>query len=153
MQVFTFKKPVVTITSLSELYVRIRTLIPLVKTKKVISMNYVSSTSSWKPWRWVRLDLMLSMRNIYISSKLNLLTKFTSSSRSPKFKDILPWDMSQMIRRTVPVGTRIVISYAMERASVVNLMKSQWKLIQQHDQNFAMEESHSRTNTSVRRNK
>ena len=51
--------------------------------------------------------------------------------------------MSQMIRRTVPVGTRIVISYAMERASVVNLIKSQWKLIQQHDQNFAMEESHS----------
>ena len=36
---------------------------------------------------------------------------------------------------------------------VVNLMGSQWKLRQQYDQNFPMEESNCRTNTSVRRNK
>ena len=57
--------------------------------KKVISMNYGSSTSSWKPWRWVSLDLILTMRDIYIDSNLNPLTKFTSSSRSPEF--ILLW--------------------------------------------------------------
>ena len=43
----------------------------LVQSKKVISMNYGSSTSSWKPWRWVRLDLILWMRDIYINSNLN----------------------------------------------------------------------------------
>ena len=60
-----------------------------VQTKKVISMNYGSSTSSWKPWRCVRLDLILTMRNIYINCKLNPLTKITSSSKRTQFKDIL----------------------------------------------------------------
>ena len=63
-----FKNPFATITNLSELYFRFRRFILLVQTKKVISMNYGSSTSSWKPWRWVRLDLILMMRNIYINS-------------------------------------------------------------------------------------
>ena len=57
------KNPFPTITSLSELYFRFRRFIFLVQTKKVISMNYGSSTSSWKQWRSVRLDLILSMRN------------------------------------------------------------------------------------------
>ena len=35
---------------------------------------------------------------------------------------------------------------------ILCLTESQWKL-RQHDQNFPMEESHSETNTSVRRNK
>ena len=67
------------------------------KRKKVISMNYDNSKSCWKPWRWVRLDLIPTMRDIYINSNLNPLTKFTSSSRSTEFKDIHPWDISQMI--------------------------------------------------------
>ena len=74
------KNPFPTITSLSELYFRIRRFIFLVQTKKVISMNYHSCTSSWKPWRWIRLDLIFSIRGICISSNLNPLTKFTSSS-------------------------------------------------------------------------
>ena len=41
----TFKKPLATITGLSELYLRSRFIL-LVRTKKVISMNYGSSTSS-----------------------------------------------------------------------------------------------------------
>ena len=41
-----FKNPFATITSLSEFYFRSRRFILLVKTKKVISMNYDSSTSS-----------------------------------------------------------------------------------------------------------
>ena len=59
-----FKNPFATITSLSELYFKFRRFILLVQTKKMISMNYGSSTSSWKPWRWVRLDLILTMRVI-----------------------------------------------------------------------------------------
>ena len=77
-------------------------------------MNYGSSTSSWKPWRWVRFDLILTMRDIYINSNLNPLTKFTSSSRNTKLKDIFLWNISQMITKTILVSTRIVISYMMK---------------------------------------
>ena len=73
---------------------RFRRFILLVQMKKVISMNYGSSTNSWKPWRWVRLDVILLMRGIYINSNLNPLTKFTSSCRSTEFKDILLWNIS-----------------------------------------------------------
>ena len=60
-----FKNPFATITSLSELYFRFRRFILLVQTRKMISMNYGSCTSSWKPVRWVRLDLILTRRDIH----------------------------------------------------------------------------------------
>ena len=44
----------------------------LVQMKKVISMNYSSNTSSWKPWRWVRLDLILMMTDIRVYFRLKL---------------------------------------------------------------------------------
>ena len=110
-----FKNPFATITSLSELYFRIGRFILLIQTTKMISMNYDSRASSWKPWGWVRLDLVFSMKDIYIYSSLSLLTKFTSSSRSTEFKDIMPWNISQMITKTVPISTRIVTSNAMKR--------------------------------------
>ena len=37
------------------------------------------------------------------------------------------------------------------RHPVLSLMESQWKLRQQHDQNFPLEESHCRTNTSIKK--
>ena len=37
----------------------------LVQVKKVISLNYGSSTSCWKEWRCVRFDLILMMRDIH----------------------------------------------------------------------------------------
>ena len=92
-----FKNPFAMIASLSELYFSFRKFILLVQIKKVISMNYGSCRSSWKPWRWVSLDLILTKRDIYINSNLNPLTKFTSSSRSNKFKDILRWISSDML--------------------------------------------------------
>ena len=107
-----FKNPFATITSLSELYFRFRRFILFVQTKKVISMNYGSSASSWKPWRWVRLDLILLMRDIYINSNLDPLTKFTSSSRGTEFKDIIPRNTP---RTAVPISTRMVISSVMKR--------------------------------------
>ena len=132
------------ITSLSELYFRIRRFILLEQTKKVVSMNYGSSTSSWKSWRWARLDV----RDIYINSNLNPFTKVTSSSRSTKFRGILPWNISQMIMKTIPISTRIVMSYGM-------------KLRQQPDQSFPVEGKppyaepyvHCIVNTSIRRKK
>ena len=88
-----------------------------VQTKKVISMNYGSSERSWKPRRWMRLDLIFSMRDIYINSNPNPLTKFTSSSRSTELKDIFPWNISEMIMKTIPISTRIVIAMWWNRAS------------------------------------
>ena len=55
----------------------------------------------------MRLDLILTMRNIYINSNLNLLIKFTSSSRSSEFKDILPRNISQMTTKTIPISMRM----------------------------------------------
>ena len=60
----------------------------------------------------MRLDQIFSVRVIYNNFNLNPLTKFTSSSRSTEFKDILSWNISQMITKTVPICTKIVISYA-----------------------------------------
>ena len=78
----------------------------LIQTKKVISMNYDSSTSNWKPWWLLRLDLIFPMSDTFINSNLN-----TEFSKSSKFKYILPWPISQMITKNAPISTRIVISY------------------------------------------
>ena len=61
----------------------------------------------------MKRDLKLTMRDIYITSNLNLLTKFSSSS--VEFRDILPRNISQMIMKTVPIHTRMVISYEMKQ--------------------------------------
>ena len=112
-------------------------------------MNYGSSMSSWKPWRWVRLDLTLSMRNIYIDSNLKPLTKFTSSSRGTEFKDIIPWNM-----KTISISTRIVINNAMKQDILLWMW---WEVNGNWDNNMIRtspwREGHCRTNTSVRRKK
>ena len=41
----------------------------------------------------------------------------SSGSRSTELKDIFHWKISQMITKTVPINTRIVISYPMKRKS------------------------------------
>ena len=51
---------------------------------------------------------------IYINPHLDTLIKFHNSSRSNKFKDILPWTISQMIIKTVPISTRIAIRHVMK---------------------------------------
>ena len=149
-----FKNPFATITSLSELSFRSRRFILLVQTKKVISMDYGSCTSSWKPRRLARLDLILTMRDICINSNMNPLTTFTSSSRSIEFKDILPWNISQMILKTVPIRTRIVISYAMKWSTLLWIW---WKVIGNWDTNMIRisqwVESHCGANTNISRNK
>ena len=91
------------------------------------------------------------MRDIYTNSNLNPLIKFTSSSRSTKFKVILLWNISQMITKTIPISMRIVISSTIKwgiplwiwwkvKGNWDNMIRiSQWK------------ESQYRTNTSIRR--
>ena len=75
------------------------------------------------------------MRDISINSNLNPLTELTSSSTSTEFKDILPRNISQMITKTVNQHKNSHKLCDETRYPVVNLMESQWKLRQQHDQN------------------
>ena len=75
----------------------------------MVSTKSGSSASNRKPWRWA-WSLTLYLRWRTINSNRNPLIKFTSSSRSTEFKDIFPWNISQMITKTVPISTRIVIS-------------------------------------------
>ena len=65
------------------------------------------------------------IRDIYIISNLNILTKFTSSSRGSEFKDILPWNISQIITKTISISMGIVISYAMEQGILFSVY---WKV-------------------------
>ena len=106
-----------------------------------------------KPWRWERLDLVLLMR-IYINSNLNPITKFTSSSRSTEFKDILPWNISKMITKTITISLRIVLSNLMKRGIPLSIW---WKVNRNWDNNMIRNsqwrERHCRTYTSVRRKK
>ena len=59
----------------------------------------------------MRFDLILTMRDIYINFNFNSLPKFPSS-RNTELKDILSWNIPQMIMKTIPIRARIVISYA-----------------------------------------
>ena len=143
-----FKNPFATIINLSELYFTFRFIL-FVKTKKMISMNY----HSWKPWRWVKFDLMLTIKDIYINTNLNPLTKFTSSSRSSEFRNILQWNISKMIMKTVPISTRMVLTYVMKPSIPLWIW---WKSVVTETttwSEFSNGESHCRTNTSIRRNK
>ena len=76
----------------------------------VVSISYVSSKSMWKPWRWMRLDLTFTISDKYNNSNLKPFTKFSKSSRSSKFKDVLRWNISHMIKKIAPISTKIVIS-------------------------------------------
>ena len=74
-------------------------------------MWYNSSTNSWKPWRCTRCNLIFTVRDIYINFNLDPLTW---NSKSTKLKDILQWNIPQMITKTILINTRIVISCAMK---------------------------------------
>ena len=98
-----FKYPFAMITSLSELCFWFRRFTLLVQTIKVIPMSYGSSTSSWKPGRWVRIELLFRMRVIYISSNLKPLTKLMEmhrlwSSRRVPFESLATAEAYQVAR-------------------------------------------------------
>ena len=101
--------------------------------------------------RWVRFDVIIMMIDIYINFNLKPLTEFTSSSWSTESKDILSWNISQMITKTILISTRIVISYANEMGHpVLSLLETQWKW----DNNMIrISQWRERINTSVGRKK
>ena len=136
-----FKNPFATITGLPELCFRFSKFTLLVNTKKAISINYGSSTSSWKLWRLVRLDLIHMLRDIFINFNLNPLTKFISSSRSTNFKKRYPL-IEHLSNDHGDRPNQHENSHKLRNEtghSVSSLMESQWKLRQPCDQNFPIE--------------
>ena len=117
-------------------------------------MKYGSRTSGWKPWRWVRLDWIFYVRDIYSNSNLKLLTKFTNSSRSTEFEDVLSWNISPMNMKTFPISIRIAINYVMKRGIPLWVW---WKVCGNCDSNMTRNsqwrESHCRTNYSIKKKK
>ena len=95
------------------------------------------------------------MRHLYINSNLNSLTKFTSRSRSTEFQDTIPWNISKLITKTIPISTRIVKCYAMKYWGI--LLWIWWKVNRNWNNNMIRisqwRKSHCRTNTSVTRKK
>ena len=83
--------------------------------------------------------LILSIRDIYIDSNLNPLTKSTNSSRSTKFKDILLWKITQMITDHPNQHENGHKQCNEMGYPIVSMMERQWKLRQQYDQYFPME--------------
>ena len=85
------------------------------------------------------LDLIFSMRDIDINSNLDPLTKFTSSSRS-RVEKYLPMERLSNDHEDHPNQHENSHKLCHETGHLVlNLMESQWKPRQQHDQNFPME--------------
>ena len=91
---------------------------------------------------------------VYVNSNLNIFTKLTSRKRSTEFKDILPWNISQMIKKTIPISARIVISYPMKWDISLLIW---WKVNEKWDNNMIRvsqwTESASRANASVKKKK
>ena len=110
----------------------------------MISMNYGSSISSWKPWRWVRLDLILMMKDIQVNSNLNPVIKFTNSSNM-----FLPRNISQMITKTIQSVWEWSTLCSKMGYPVLNLIKHQWKQTTTWLA-FPIWGNHYRTNTSMR---
>ena len=102
---------------------------------KVISMNYGSSTSRWKPWKWIRLDLIFMLRDIYINSNLDPLTNSQAAAEAPSLKTS---SMEHLSNDQTP-SNQHKNSHKLSYMGHLVLMESQWSLIQPHDQNFTME--------------
>ena len=114
------KNPFAMITSLSEFHFRCRSalirqyncdflhIIFLTDDKWLKElMSSGRSTNDWKSLGWMRLELIFPMRDIYINSILDSVTKINSSSRRTKFKDILPWNIYQIITNSVIISAKV----------------------------------------------
>ena len=107
----------------------------VVQKKEVITMSHGSSTSCWKAaenhgheWRLAWYLWWGYMHQVQPET----IHKINCQQKKSKFKDIFPWNISQMITKTILIITRIVIRWKEE--STFGLKESQLKLI--HDQNF-----------------
>ena len=145
-----FKNPFTTTTSMSELFFRFRRFILLVQKKK---SDFYELWQQHKQLKNIKMTEACPDTFDERFSYFNLtpLTKFTGSSRSTEFTYILSWNIPKMIMKTIPIITRIVISYEMKQGIPLWIW---WKVNGNWDINmikiFQLKESICRTNTSIR---
>ena len=92
-------------------------------------LSCVVSTYPYDAFDCTRFSVNLHSIIVWTSRNSLLLhppTKFTSSSRNTKFKDILPWNISWIIKKTISI--RIAISYAMKWS--IPFFEFVWKLME-----------------------
>ena len=101
-------------------------------------------------------DLIFTMRDIYINSNPDPLTKLSSSSRSTEFNEILPWNVSQIFAKAVLISARTAISCTMK----IGIPFCVWKKADGNWDNnmiflriFQWKGSYCRANTWIRRKK
>ena len=78
----------------------------------MISINYGSSATSRKLWRWVSLDLIFTMRDIYTSIQIWTHSQNSLAAAETLGLKICSHGTSQIITNTVSMSKGIVISYA-----------------------------------------
>ena len=123
----------------------------------MISINYGSSTSSWKPRRLVRLDLILMTSlqwGIYTSIPIWTHSQNSLAAAEALSLNISSHGTSLKLSKTVPISTWIVISYTLKRGILLWV----WQKVRGNWYNNMIRisqcrKSHCRTNTSIRRNK
>ena len=110
--------------------------------QKNVSMNYGRNTNSWKPPKWVRLDLIFTMRDIFIHSHLNPLTNSSAAAEALSLK-------ISCHGTSVHINRRIVISSTVKRGIP---FWGWWEVNRNWDNHkiriSQWRESHCRTNTS-----
>ena len=99
------------ITRLFELYFRSRRFIFLIQTKKRILWTMAAAQPAENHEDEKTWPDIYNERNMHQFQ----LTKFSFSSKNTLFKAVFPWNISQMITKTVPISTRITISCAVKR--------------------------------------
>ena len=101
-----FKNPFAMITSLLDFYFRFRRFILLVQVKKWFLWTMAAAQvaenhgDEWGLAWYLRWGIYTSIP--------------TWSDSQNSLKDILSWNISQMIMKSIPISTRVVISYAMK---------------------------------------
>ena len=95
-----FNNPFTTITSLSELYFRFRRFILFAQMKK---------SDFYELWQQYKLLKTMEMSEVWPNTyNEGYIHQF-------QFEPTLLWNISQMTRKTIPISTRIVVSFAMKQ--------------------------------------
>ena len=141
-----FENPFATITSLSKLYFRFRRFALLVQTK---------TSNFYKLWQQHKQPKNMEISEVWLISipTRTHLQNSPAAAEALTHKNILPWNISQMIKKTIPITMRIAISYIMKQGI---LFLGYWKVNGNWENMirvYQWRESHCRANTSIRRNK
>lgn len=80
------------------------------------------------------VELVLSIMHVCINPNLNPLSKFRTSSTSARIKDILQWNISDIVMKTISISQ---INEKKHRR--VSSKENHWKLGHQREQNFSKE--------------